>query len=67
MMTAWTNFAKTGDPNGEKLPAWQQFDANTQPTMRFGVDTRLENAPDYEEYLAMVEFRKGFDVFDSLK
>ena len=67
MIGAWTNFAKTGDPNGEGLPEWPKFDPGTQPTMRFGVDTHVEDAPFYAEYLAMAEFMKTFNVFDVFK
>ncbi len=31
----WTNFAKTGDPNGGNLPKWPKFDATRRPYMDF--------------------------------
>lgn len=31
----WTNFAKTGDPNGEGVPAWPAFDPATPQVMSF--------------------------------
>jgi para-nitrobenzyl esterase len=36
----WTNFAKTGDPNGEGLPAWPRFDAGSETVMELGDVTR---------------------------
>ena len=32
----WTNFAKTGNPNGEGLPAWPQLDFNRKQIMELG-------------------------------
>jgi para-nitrobenzyl esterase len=31
----WTNFAKTGDPNGKGLPVWPMFNANARPYLEF--------------------------------
>jgi len=67
MMTAWVNFAKTGNPNGGSVQGWDLFASESQPTMRFGLTTRLENAPFRDEYLLMSEFMKSFNVFDALK
>jgi len=35
MQRYWTNFAKTGDPNGVGLPAWQRFDAEKRAYVEF--------------------------------
>jgi para-nitrobenzyl esterase len=31
----WTNFAKTGNPNGGKLPKWPEFDVTTRAYIQF--------------------------------
>jgi para-nitrobenzyl esterase len=33
MQQYWTNFAKTGDPNGGSLPKWEKFDPNARAYM----------------------------------
>ena len=37
----WSNFAKTGNPNGPNLPNWPSFDATNQTAMEF---TQLGNS-----------------------
>ena len=36
MATYWTNFAKTGNPNGPGVPQWTPFDAGSQQVMEVG-------------------------------
>ena len=35
MATYWTNFAKSGDPNGEHVPVWPNFTAEGQRVLHF--------------------------------
>ena len=35
MQQYWTNFAKTGDPNGGQLPVWPKFDTSTRAYIQF--------------------------------
>jgi para-nitrobenzyl esterase len=35
MQQYWTNFAKTGDPNGAGLPVWPKFDATSRAYIQF--------------------------------
>ena len=35
----WTNFAKTGDPNGAGLPAWPAYDSRSHDALLIGSDT----------------------------
>jgi para-nitrobenzyl esterase len=50
---AWIAFARTGNPNTPKLPAWPAFDAATRPTMVFDDNSAVVNDPIREERLAM--------------
>jgi para-nitrobenzyl esterase len=47
----WTNFAKTGNPNGASLPGWREFEEGGQSSMEFGksgeVRLRDRSAPPF--------------------
>ena len=36
MVSYWTNFAKTGNPNGEGLPTWDLYNPTDNKVMEFG-------------------------------
>lgn len=49
MASYWTNFAKTGNPNGSGLPAWPGYTATREHALLIGADPRpgaLPNASD---------------------
>jgi para-nitrobenzyl esterase len=43
MMSYWTNFAKTGDPNGTGLPAWPRYDTGDA---LIHLDSTITSGPD---------------------
>jgi para-nitrobenzyl esterase len=50
----WVNFAKTGNPNGAKLPKWKSYDKQTGNIMI--INDHLENKPAF--------FKKEFDFLE---
>ena len=38
MSQYWVNFATTGNPNGDGLPTWPQYDRETEAAIEFGTD-----------------------------
>jgi para-nitrobenzyl esterase len=50
--SAWTNFARTGDPNGPGVPKWEPFDSGRRATMFIDADMRQVEDPYREERLA---------------
>jgi para-nitrobenzyl esterase len=46
MMSAWTNFARTGDPNGEGAPAWPAYDPASRMTMVWADASAAASDPD---------------------
>jgi para-nitrobenzyl esterase len=45
MGTYWTNFAKSGDPNGESVPEWPVFSEANPEVMYFGPTPRIGPVP----------------------
>lgn len=44
MMGYWTNFAKTGDPNGAGLPEWPKYAVGDDPLIH--LDSTIKSGPD---------------------
>lgn len=42
MATYWTNFARTGNPNGDNLPTWLPFNAEDATTLRLNTEAQTE-------------------------
>ncbi len=49
MASAWVNFARTGDPNGDKVPAWSTYTDDNKSTTVF--DTTSGERVDYDAEL----------------
>lgn len=54
MVTWWTNFARTGDPNGEGVAAWPAWNASTRQVLRI----RETSAAEDEQH------RSRYELFD---
>jgi para-nitrobenzyl esterase len=46
--TTWVSFARTGNPNNNKVPNWPAYNATERPTMIFDNTTRVESDPQHE-------------------
>ncbi len=48
MSDAWIAFARTGNPNTNKLPYWPSYDTTSRNTMVFNNESRIISDPDAE-------------------
>lgn len=55
MISFWTNFARTGDPNGESLPAWPAFESSNQSVLLIDGDGVQAAAVPNEANLAAID------------
>ncbi len=46
MNTYWTNFAKTGNPNGKGVPNWPIYDTNKEEILDVDIDGKVQSKPD---------------------
>ena len=49
MNTYWTNFAKTGSPNGDGVPVWNIYDTQKEEILDIDLDGKPVSKPDYRK------------------
>jgi para-nitrobenzyl esterase len=57
MSLAWTNFARTGNPNHKGLPTWPAFDLGKRATMILNNESKVVNDPNGEERKLVASLR----------
>jgi para-nitrobenzyl esterase len=55
MSRAWTNFARTGNPNVKGLPAWRPYSASDRAVMIFNDQCKLAVDPHPEERIVITD------------
>jgi para-nitrobenzyl esterase len=66
MTSAWTNFARAGDPNGPDVPSWPRYDNQKRSTMEFAApQSKAVNDPYSAERQAWTDV-PSHQIFDAL-
>ena len=58
MLSYWTNFAKTGDPNGEGLEQWDEWNPINNRVIELGSKVQMMDDP----YQHLYDFMQAFDA-----
>jgi para-nitrobenzyl esterase len=56
VMSYWTNFAKTGDPNGAGLPAWPAFGKSSEVALFFDPSPSARPIPNLVQLKAFDDY-----------
>jgi para-nitrobenzyl esterase len=63
MQSYWTNFARSGDPNGPGLPAWPRFSDERDSVLHLDIESRVGPVPDRDR-LKFVQRLKALPAGD---
>ena len=53
MADYWTNFAKSGDPNGANLPTWLPYDSQHERALELGDTIKMIDYPNLQALRAL--------------
>ncbi|HWE46883.1 MAG TPA: carboxylesterase family protein [Caulobacteraceae bacterium] len=67
LSSAWINFARSGDPNGEGVPSWPAYDTASRATLLLDDKVELVNDPDREVREFWAAMPAATDVFGGLE
>ncbi len=59
MLSYWSNFAKTGDPNGEGLPTWNEYSVGDNNLQELGSNVGSKADPYLELYPLIEEYQQS--------